>query len=98
MTTLLASSPVFISPKGSYFYDRPNSLLLAIKPVLFIDSNICGRFGGEFGRNRPEKKTMVKSGMIHYSYYHLRKADVSHLIFSRVIDPWGVLIPGTIPN
>jgi hypothetical protein len=30
--------------KGSYFYGRLNSLLLVIKPVLFIYLNICGRF------------------------------------------------------
>jgi hypothetical protein len=44
--------------KGVLFYDRPNSLLLVIEPVLFTNLNICGRFEGiigEFGRNWPEK-------------------------------------------
>jgi hypothetical protein len=48
--------PVVFFSKGSYFYDRPNSQLLATEPVLFINLNICGRFCGrigEFGRNRP---------------------------------------------
>jgi hypothetical protein len=53
--------PVFFFSNGSYFYDRPNSLLLDIEPVLFTNSEICGRFWGtrgEFGRNRPGKKTL----------------------------------------
>jgi hypothetical protein len=51
----------FIS-KGSYFYDRPNSLPLVIEPDLLINLNMCGLFGGtigEFGRNRPEKRKLV---------------------------------------
>jgi hypothetical protein len=52
--------PVFFMPKRSYFYDRPNSLLLVTEPVLFINLNICGRFGGKigaFGPNWPERDT-----------------------------------------
>jgi hypothetical protein len=40
---------VFFFSKGYYFYDRPNTLLLVIEPVLFINFNICGRFYGEIG-------------------------------------------------
>jgi hypothetical protein len=35
---------VFFFSKGSYFYDRPNLLLLVIEPLLFINVNICGHF------------------------------------------------------
>jgi hypothetical protein len=54
---------VLLLSKGSYFYDRPNSLLLVIEPVLFINLNICGRFWGkieEFGQNRPKKKNTAQ--------------------------------------
>jgi hypothetical protein len=56
------SSVVF--SMGSYFYDRPNSLLLVIEPVLFTDLNICGRFGGKIGKlgwNCPKRKTLTVS-------------------------------------
>jgi hypothetical protein len=48
--------------KGVLYYDRPNSLLLVIEPVLFINLDICGRFWGkirEFGRNRREKNHWI---------------------------------------
>lgn len=51
---------VFFS-RGSYFYDRPNSLQLNIEPVLFINLNICGWFcgkKGDLGRCQPQKKLM----------------------------------------
>jgi hypothetical protein len=61
--------------KGSYFRDRLNPLLLVIEPELFITLNMCGRLGGkigEFGRNRPEKRTLVGGGCIvlHQNYKH----------------------------
>jgi hypothetical protein len=49
---------------GSCFYDRPNSLLLVVEPPLFINLNICGQFWGKvgkFGRNQPEKRTLIGS-------------------------------------
>jgi hypothetical protein len=52
---------VFFFSKGSYSYDRPNSLLLIIEPVLFKDLNICGRYwgkAGEFGQNQLEKRSL----------------------------------------
>jgi hypothetical protein len=36
--------PVLFISKGSYFYDQPDSLLLVIEPVLFINLNVCGPF------------------------------------------------------
>jgi hypothetical protein len=44
-----STSTVFFFSKGSYLHDRPNSLLLVIEPVLFINLNICGRFWGKIG-------------------------------------------------
>jgi hypothetical protein len=48
--------------KGSYFFDRPNSLQLVKEQVLFLNLNISGRLWGEnrgIGRNQPEKKTLA---------------------------------------
>jgi hypothetical protein len=45
--------------KESYIYDPPNLVPFVIEPVLFIDSNISGRFWGkigEFGRNQQGNK------------------------------------------
>ncbi len=59
-STWYSSSAIF--GKGFYFHDRLNSVLPVEEPVLFINLNICGRFWGkigEFGRNRPETKTLV---------------------------------------
>jgi ankyrin repeat protein len=50
--------------EGSKFYDRRNSLLLVMEPVLFINLNMCSRFwgvAGEFGWKRPEKRTLVSA-------------------------------------
>jgi hypothetical protein len=47
--------------KGSYFYDRPNSLPLVIEPVLFINFNNCGHFGvnrGTWPESAGEKNTV----------------------------------------
>jgi hypothetical protein len=55
----------FLFPKGYYFYDRPNSQLRVLELVLFININTFGRFGGkigEFGRNQPEKRTLLVMG------------------------------------
>jgi hypothetical protein len=52
---------VFLSSKGSYFYDRPNSLLVT-EPVLNINFYICGLFWckiGKFGRNLLENRTLA---------------------------------------
>ena len=62
--TVVAGGPVFFISMGSYFYDLPNSLLLVIETVLFINLKICGRFWGkieEGGRNRPEKRTLRRT-------------------------------------
>jgi hypothetical protein len=58
---------MFLIPKGSRLYDRPNSQLLALEPVLFINVNICGPFWGKiggFGRNWPEKRTLATGAMV----------------------------------
>jgi hypothetical protein len=60
--TATVSLPVLYFSKGYYFYDRPNSLLLIIEPVMFINWTICGRFWGkigEFCRNWPAKRSLV---------------------------------------
>jgi hypothetical protein len=67
------------SPYRSPPMALPNSLLLVIEPVLFINLIFCGRFWGkvgEFGRNRPKKRTLVThlqqstvaGRPFHYSY------------------------------
>jgi hypothetical protein len=59
---------------GFYFYDRRNSLLLVIEPLLFIHFNICGRFWGiigEFGWNRPERKMVEGSVVTHIVFTFL---------------------------
>jgi hypothetical protein len=57
VTLLEVASVLFF--KGVLLYDRPNSLLLVIETVLFINLNICGGFWGkigEFGRNWLENR------------------------------------------
>jgi hypothetical protein len=59
---------LFLS-KGSLFYDQPNSLLLVIEPVLFINSNNYGRFLvniREFGRNRLVKEHWQRHVLMYF--------------------------------
>jgi hypothetical protein len=56
---------VFLFSNEPYCCDWPNSPLLVIEPVLFINLISFGRFRGkigDFGRNRPEKRTLLSIG------------------------------------
>jgi hypothetical protein len=52
--------------KGHCFYDRPNSLLLVIEPVLFINSNICGRLWRIWQESVGKKNTVPMFGLGTY--------------------------------
>jgi hypothetical protein len=63
---LSSSPPMSFSPKGSCFYDRPNSLLLIIEPFLFTHLIICGRFGGKIGELL---KSAGKKNTVHITLF-----------------------------
>ena len=70
------SSPVFFSSKVSCFYDRLNSLLLVIEPVLFITYRFVVDFGVKegdlagIGREKPHCSSCV----CHYFFQWLPKS------------------------